>query len=371
MPSGLQFVLASPANEPQLRKLLRDNPVGGTIRIALEREPDAFRAAAVSGDRYELILAYAENSDVLLGAGARFELDAYVNGAQQRLGYLGELRIQGGLKQRRTLLVEAYRALRRFHEAGTARFYLTTIIADNTPTRRLLEAGLADMPTYQPLESMVTFTIPSAAGARRRSASRNVAGGAQIDLADVAARLAKHGPDYQFHPVWSEESLRSPGRCRDLAPQDFFLCSDGDQPVGCLALWDQRNFKQTVIRGYAARLARLRPLANFVAPLLGRPRLPAPGARLESAFLSHVAVAADDTETLVALIGEACREALRRGLDYVMLAFAERNPLAAAIRNRFPCHSYVSMIYVVYWDDGASAAAHLDARVPHPEVAVL
>ena len=110
---------------------------------------------------------------------------------------------------------------------------------------------------------------------------------------------------------------------------------------------------------------------NLVAPALGRPRLPSPGHSLQSAFLSHVAVAADDDEAIVALISEACRDALARGIDYVMLAFAERNPLAAAVRARFPCHSYVSMIYVVYWDDGKEAAAQLDDRIPHPEVAIL
>ncbi len=371
MSSDLQFVLASPANEPQLRKLFRDNPVSGTIRVALEREPDAFHAAAVSGDKYELILGYGDDGQTFLGAGARFELDAYVNGDRQRIGYLGEFRIDGGLKQRRTLLLEAYRALRRYHETGTTPFYLTTIIADNTTTRRLLEAGLGDMPTYQPLETMVTFTIPARRGIRRRRSPRRIAAGSPQALGEIAATLTKHGPDYQFHPVWTESTLRSADRCRGLSPQDFYLCHDGERLTGCLSLWDQRSFKQTVVTGYDQRLSRARPMFNLVAPLLGRPRLPAPGACLESAFLSHVVVDADDGETLVELIRHACRDAVRRGLDYVMIAFAERNPLTAVIRKQFPCHSYISMIYVVYWEDGNVAASKLDGRIPHPEVAIL
>ncbi len=365
--SELKFLLADAENEPELRALLRDNPLHGNIQVALEREPNAFHAAAISGDKYELIMGYGDNGRTFLGAGARFELDAWINGTVRRLGYLGEFRIHGGLKQRRHLLLHSYRALRRFHDAGSTPFYLTTIIADNTTTRRLLERKLADMPTYEPLETMITFTIPARLAARR--STKKVERG--HDYAEIAGLLARQGRKHQFHPAWTEDTLRSPDRCRDLELEDFFVYRKGDELAGCLALWDQRSFKQTVVSGYAKRLARARPFFNLVAPLMGRPRLPAPGARLESAFLSHVAVAPDDDEALVALISAASRQALRRGIDYVMIAFAERNPLATVVRKRFPCHSYVSMIYVVYWEDGAAAAAELDGRMPHPEMAIL
>ena len=109
----------------------------------------------------------------------------------------------------------------------------------------------------------------------------------------------------------------------------------------------------------------------MIAPLAGRPRLPAPGARLESAFLSHLACEDDDGEALVELIAAGCESAMQRVIDYVMFALAERHPLAAVIRKRFPCHDYVSMIYVVFWEDGRAAADALDGRLPHAEVAIL
>ncbi len=371
MPADLNFEVATAATEPQLRKLLRDNPVAGDIRVALEREPNAFQAASISGDEFQLMLAFANERQQLVASGARFEIDAFVNGISQRIGYFAELRADGGLKQRRTLLLESYRTMRGYHESGNVSFYLTTIIADNFAARRLLEAGLCDMPTYQPLETMVTFTIPTKSAARRGRLARQVDAGTEEQLDEIVELLAHSGPDYQFQPVWSESTLRSKSRCRDLSPQDFYLCSEGDRLKGCLALWDQRAFKQTVIRGYARRLRTVRPVFNVVAPLLRRPRLPAPGACLESAFLSHAAVAPDDPDTLVALIRQACCHAFERGLDYVMIAFAERNPLSAVIRKHFLCHSYVSMIYVVYWDDGAAEASELDGRLPHPEMAIL
>ena len=290
----------------------------------------------------------------------------------QRIGYFGELRAQGGLKARRKLLLGSYRTMRRFHEAGNVSFYLTTIIEDNHQARRLLEAGLGDMPVYQPLETMVTFTIPTRLGARRRrQSSCHVARANAQQMSRIATKLAEHGTHYQFHPVWSDDILRSATRCRGLSPDSFLLCEDGDALRSCLALWDQRAFKQTVIRGYSPRLGRVRPLLNIVAPLLGRPRLPGPGAKLESAFLSHVAVHDDDEESLLALVAAGCEQAISKSLDYVMISFAARNPLANIIRKRFTCHEYVSVIYVVYWEDGTEAVTMLDDRIPHPEVAIL
>ncbi len=370
MSTELTFAAATDATEPGLRRLLRDNPLTGDIHLSLEREPNAFHAAGISGDTFQMMLASGGEPQHVIGSGGRFELEAWINGAPQRIGYFGELRAEGGLRVRRKLLFGSYRKMREFHDAGSVEFYLTTIIEDNERARRLLEAGLGDMPTYRPLESMITFTIPARLGARRATARQTVRQAVAADRTAIIARLAAHGAQYQFHPVWTREVMGSATRCRGLDIGDFLVLTDQDDMRGCLALWDQRSFKQTVIRGYAPKLRRTRPVFNLVAPFIGRPRLPGPGARLESAFLSHLAVD-DDGESLVALIAAACERALRRGIDYVMLGMAMRHPLAAVVRKRFPCHEYVSMIYVVFWEDGKQAADALDGRLPHPEVAIL
>jgi hypothetical protein len=369
--TDLTFAAATEATEPGLRRLLRENPLTGNIHVSLEREPNAFHAAGISGDSYQLMLASSGEPRHVIASGGRFELAAWINGSPQRIGYFGELRAAGGLRTRRQLLLGSYRKMREFHDAGNVRFYLTTIIEDNHRARRLLEAGLGDMPTYRPLETMVTFTIPTRLGARRLSRSHHLHQAGPDQREAILDRLARHGRRYQFQPVWTQEALTSATRCRRLAPEDFIIWPSQEGVRACVALWDQRAFKQTVIRGYAPKLARARPLLNLVAPVMGRPRLPAPGARLESAFLSHLAIDEDDSEALVALVAAGCRVAARRGIDYAMVSLPNRHPLASVIRKRFPCHDYVSMIYLVFWEDGRDDADALDDRIPYPEVAIL
>ena len=369
--ANLVFELATPETEDRFRQLLRDNPLAGNIHVSLTREPDAFHAASISGDVKELLLAYRKEPRDLIGGFGRFELDAYVNGEAQRIGYIGELRIQGGLKQRRTALLEGYRALRRLHESGNAPYYITTVISDNRSTRRLLEAGLGDMPAYQPLEEIVTLTIPTRKAARLRVARMSAEQSASADLDAIAERLRDSGREHQFHPVWKAGTLRSGNRCRGISSFDFCVIRDANGIRALACLWDQRKFKQALVSGYSKPLGRARPFFNLVAPMLRQPRLPPPGSQIQSAFLSHLSVDPGDDAAFLALVRHAAQQAAVRGIDYLMLGLAKRNPLCRIIERRLSCHRYASMLYLVYWQDGGEHARQLDERIPHPEMAIL
>ena len=371
MPMDVQFELATSQTEGLFRQMLRDNPLAGNINLLLTREPNAFHAAAISGDSYELMLAFQRESRQLLGGGARFQFDAFINGKVMCVGYLGELRVQGGLKQRRQMLLNAYRAMHGLHAKGRAPFYITTIISDNTSTRRLLEAGIGDMPTYQPLEPLLTLMLPTRQVARLPASRLSVAVCRPGQLDDVAAALQGSGQDYQFHPVWTAESLRDSQRCRGISADDFAIVMDDADIRGVCCLWDQRAFKQTVVAGYSPRLARLRPFYNVVSPIIRQPKLPVPGEQIQSAFISHLSVAPNDEESLLALLRHAALRAAEKGIDYLVVGFAKRNPLSQMVLKRFSCHQYESMMYVVYWDDGREIASTIDGRMPHPEVAIL
>jgi hypothetical protein len=183
--------------------------------------------------------------------------------------------------------------------------------------------------------------------------------------------LDRNLPRYQFAPRWGRGDLLSPTRTRGLSLGDFFVARRSDAMVGCLAIWDQGEFKQAVVRGYSRRLAVTRPLVNALAPLLRIPRLPAPGRTIRNAFLSHVAIDEDDPAVLLALLAAAYDDATKRSIDYLTIAFAGRNPLARVVKKAFPHREYPSMLYLVHWEDGAGAASEVDGRIPHLEAALL
>jgi hypothetical protein len=142
--------------------------------------------------------------------------------------------------------------------------------------------------------------------------------------------------------------------------------------VGCLATWDQSSFKQTVVRGYGGRMRPVRPVWNVAARVLGAPRLPAVGEPLCSVFFSHVAADGDDCDVLMSLIAQAYNQAWRRrGVAFATLGFADEHPVVPVLKRSFRHIEYRAALYLVFYDEGAQAAAALNRCMPHLEIAAL
>lgn len=362
--------LATREDEPELRRLLRDNPMPGAIRVSLEREPDAFVAAAIEGRPHATVVARDPVTRRLAGMGSRAVMDIFVNGAPARVGYLSQLRVDRAHRGRRLLLARGYAVLAAQHALDEEPFDLTSIVADNAPAQRLLAAGVPGLPTYRPLERFVTLVIPVW---RRRPGrgTRAAEEGTSEGLPSVAACLERNARRYQLARRWSATDLASPRHCPGLRARDFRVVFSGPDVMGCAALWDQTAFKQVVVRGYSPPVARWRAAINGGAWLFGAPRLPAPGTPLPHAYLSHVAVDGDDEGVFERLMGAILGDAARRGFACVIAGFAERHPLLRVARRRLGVREYPSLLQLVHRDDGRSAVARLDGRVPHVEVALL
>lgn len=361
--------LATPADDAELRRLLRENPMEGAIRVSLEREPSVALAAAVEGERHATVVAREPMTGRVVGMGSRSVLPAYVGGAPCRLGYLSQLRLDRGHRGRLRAVAGGYALLQGTRRPDEAPFDVTTIVADNRPARRLLEARLPELPAYREIAPFVTVVLQT--WRRRRRRFGRLERGAPERLPEIAACLDRHRRRHEVAPRWTVADLASPERCQGLSPTDFFLAVVGGEVVGCLALWDQTGFKQVVVRGYAPRLDQLRPWLNRAAGLLGTPRLPEPGEALPHAYLSHVAVDEDDPVVFEALAEAAYDEARARGLAYVVAGFAAGHPFLDVLKKYRP-RRYESVLYAVEWDEPARAALdRLAGRPPHLEVALL
>jgi hypothetical protein len=346
------------------------------VSVSLEREPDSAIAAGVDGDVHQTIVARDTRTGRIAAIAARSVRDAFVNGQPSRLGYLAQLRIDESFRhERRSLLAGGFAFCRSLHERGDADLYLTSVVEDNRSARRLLEGGLRHIgPAFVRCESFVTVAISlrrRLASASRRTVRSAVGRASRHHIEEIAACLQRNGRRYQFAPVWTASDLLSDARTPGLTPEDFLVSTDGGRVVGCVACWDQRAFKQVVVRGYAPRLARWRPVLNATGRWTGLPALPPVGEPLDFAYLSHLAVDEDRADVLERLVTAACRQSRDAGLSYVVLAFAASNPMLRVVRERFVHRKYVSVLYVGRWPEGERTAARLDGRIPHPEVAVL
>ena len=378
--SRVRFDVANRADDAELRRLIRETPMPGHISISLEREPNYFADAEIPGESKKTILA--RDGGRLICAGSCAIRLRFVNGQCRRVGYLGGLRLGDRHAGRFDILRRGYAFFRELQADNPAEFYFTSIAADNTRARMFLERGLPGMPRYEPIGEYVTVIIATNGGRRAvELSSRNgtsESGGETTNQgkaslcygSELISFLNKCNQACQFAPCWSAEELAAL-QPLGLRASDFQIQRHGSQIRTCVALWDQRCFKQTVIKDYTPWLALVRPLINVCAGIMSRPRLPAAGTALASAFVSHLGIRTVEENKLVELIGNLRTPTYRRGIEHLTCGFAANDPRLAEVRRRFGCREYRSQLYVVHWPGVGSKACDLDGRYLAPEVALL
>ena len=341
--------------------------MGDPVRITLERNPSPDAAARVDGYRHETVLVRDSADDSIVGMGTRTVREVFYNGEICRIGYLGNLRAatsRRGLKR----LAAGYDGIRATRDATELPFDLTSIAGDNLPARRLLQKGLRSLPRYRAQAELSTFILGSdgSSGTSPAELAR------PEDLAEIVALLNRYNRDFQFAHVYSEQDLLSASRSPGLAATDFIVLREQGRISACVALWDQRAFKQTVVQSYARWLGLARPLLNLGRAVLGKPPYPRAPHVLPMAFLSHFAMPDPDRDRLAALIGTARRLAHSKNIQYLATGFCERHPCHVLIRRGFRHQHYRSTLFSVHWRD-CDIADELKMRnsVPHSEVALL
>jgi hypothetical protein len=373
--NSLRFAFAVPGDEADLRRLLRDNPMHGAVRVAFTHEPDYFRTIGIGGAEDRTLTARQDGR--LVAAGRSVVLPRWLNGEIRRCAYMGELRLDATARGRAAIIRRGFQFFAADYARHPADLCFTSIIEDNVRALRVLERGLPGLPRYQLIAPLVTVVLPvpgrAAAGRLRAratadlaSAGLRVVSGEEFSPSRLVAFLNSIGQTRQFALHWTTDRL-SALASHGLGLRDFIVVVRGDTVVAGAALWDQRAFRQIVIDGYAPGLAALRPVANLVATVRGQPRWPAPGTALSQAFLSPLAVADEYRRVLPLVVRAGLATAAERDLRYLSLSLPANSQATLGLRGR----RYTSRLYTVHWPGVESTPAWLDARPCQPEIALL
>jgi hypothetical protein len=359
--SRVQFDIASKADDAEIRRLLRENPMPGRISLSLEREPDYFADAELNSQSKQTIVARESSRIVCVGCCTMRQ--RFVNGEPRRVGFLGGLRLDANWAGRFDILRRGYECFRELQSDARADFYFTSIAADNYRARNFLERGIRGMPRYEFIGEFVTLLIPIRGG--RENIFKKSSG---LPRRELISLLNSCNQARQFAPCWEESELIALENL-GLALSDFGFVNAHQKVAGCAAIWDQRRFKQTVIRGYPSGLAFVRPAFNLWARLTEQAQLPPIGGVLAKAFVSHLVCR--DESSLKELITDLFAAARQRGIELLTLGFAANDPRLEIIRRNFRGREYRSRLYIVRWPGLGGAVDELDDRVLAPEVALL
>lgn len=365
----LRFLVATPEHDVQIRRLLRENPMQGAIQLSFEREPSFFASIGLGGAEERTILAL--DRERLVCVGRCSVRTCHVEGQARRVGYLGELRLDHTARGRMDVLRGGYRFFQELRRELPADIYFSSIAEDNLPARRLLERGLSGLPAYHFLADFETRLVPV-----RRCTSLPVPRDVRmvrasgVDVGEIVKFLNQKASRHHFAPVWTEHLMRSL-RSHGLPMEKFQLAYEGPRLVGCAALWDQRPFRQTRVRGFARSLRLARPWYNAAMRMCGGVPLPSVGEQIAHAFVSPLACAEDAAPVFSALLGTLARDSATRGLAYFTLGFAATDSRLTQLPHGIGVRAYRTRLYQVIWPDDETPMRIDRDRTFLPEVSWL
>jgi hypothetical protein len=360
---NVRFSAAERADDEEIRRLLRENPTRGRISLTFEREPDYFFDTPIPGETKQTILARENGRMVCMGTCSI--RSRFVNGKPRCVGYLGGLRLDASRAGRFDIVRQGYDFFRELQSEEPAEFYFTSIAADNERARHVLERGLPSMPCYEFVGEFVTLIMRTRPGKNFRPGPQTRTAGWKEEAVD---RVNNFNRERQFSPNWSVKELSALARLG--LPEPGFVPGAGSKDASA-AFWDQRSYRQTVIRGYDSWLSAARPALNAINRLLGAPGLPRINTRLANAFVSLLALPAGDSREICRLARALSEVAADRGVELLTWGFASNDPCLARLRRHFRLREYRTRLYVVRWPGLGSPAADLDKRLLAPEVALL
>lgn len=334
------FTQATADDEAEVRRLLRENPMPGRMPVSIQREPDGLAGPDLAGERRCIVLAREDADSPAIGLCERIVRRGYVNGEDRPLPYLGALRVARSHRRRIAIIKGGFAALRDVERPDEWPVALTSIADDNVPAQRLLTTGIEGLPAYRPIGGFASLILRP-----RKSRSVGVREVRGDEFAALASFLDLRLRERQFSTRWTIDALRN------LPGATFLAAVDAGEMVGCVSLWDQRAFRQTVIHGYPPLISAARPAINLLGGAFGLPRLPRAGSALRQAFLSHLTARDDDTGIVVDLVTSALDLAARRGLDAAVLGVPANHPWREAVLRRFRSIEYRTTLYGVFWPE--------------------
>lgn len=335
-----RFEVATPADDEAIRRLLRENPMRGAVSVSFEREPDYFRGANIAGGQDRTIVVKEAGKVICMGRCIRRE--CWLNGRPHDVGYLAELRLDASARGRFGIIRDGFRFFHEKERDYPASFYFTSIAADNERARRLLENGARGLPEYSFLGELDTLLI---AVPKRPSAPQlRVERMTEEQIPDAMLLLSQHGREYSLGAVWTAKRLRDLA-AHGLPLEQCYIVRDGDEIVAFGALWDQRRFRQTVVRGYSRPVSLSRPLLNLASRVFGSVRLPDVGETLPQVFLSPFIFG----PSLPLFIEALFPHVAALGAEYLTVALPRFDPSAEALRRSFTTRTWRSRLYRVSW----------------------
>ncbi|MEM7369603.1 MAG: hypothetical protein AAF587_13450 [Bacteroidota bacterium] len=327
------FSQASSADNEAILELIAI-PMPGLITLAMERAPDYFLGARVQNQEIDIYCCKdSRANDRLAGLFSVGKRKVYLDGRRQWIPYFSDLRIHPDY-QHTLVLMRMIQFVQKERILGAGEYAQTVVFSDNAIMQRLIEKSQQqqkrslNLPSYHQFGEYITHTVaikrknlaaisPQIDQTVRKARAEDVS-----IIQDFHDQLA---PQKQFYPQYAFDQLDTVYYSH-LRLEDIYLAFRQETLIGMLGVWDQKQFKQTVVVDYQQPLKALRPLANVFAPF----HLPKAGTPLNYFSLHSILIQKNQPEVFRSLMNAVLKDYEQREYAYFLCGLDTRDPLNQA-----------------------------------------
>jgi hypothetical protein len=350
MSTNFSFSIAGQSDDNELLFIMREIAMPGPISLTFCCEPSFLFAKNIGCIKSETMICRRNDTGKIVGFGSRSLWNIYQNGEKKTIWYLHSLR---SLDEERNsmLLLRAYRYLHSLPNDSDFPCYLTTILDDNDYAKKVLESGRAGLPIYSKIGTMITHLIPLRVKKKIRADGINVEKCNPEVLSSAFLCLDDWNGKHDLSLALDLNEMRGPNSLfQDFSFQSLYVSLSGKLINGTLGVWDQKFFKQTVVKSYHQSMKIARYFYNIYSYVKGLPFLPKEGEKINMIFASFLSVKNDDQFVFESLLEKAICDWSGCGYDWLAVGLCKNSPLEKTLI-KYSKREIISSVYFVHWKD--------------------
>ncbi len=325
---------AQPADDAELRQLMRETWQDGAVKLGMEKEPKFVQGST------DIVIVRHRLTGGVSGCGSRKDRRLWLHGREQQVAYLGDLRVHPSHRRLTGRVLQAgFECLAHWQAEKPAAATFTAIFSDNHQALSALTHERLGLPKYVEAGKLHTsaFLLPCRASPVEDTAP---------DLEAASAYLNAQKRDLS--------AVMTPCLLAEMA--DLCVLMEHGRVTGVAALADRSEHQQMRVHGYGRSLS----LASRLLQLIGYRGLPNAGEIFRTLFVAHLA--ARDVCTAKLLLHRLRRKATQRGAHALLLTQHESNPMLSLQRSALAVRSS-GRLYQVAWPGQNSLNTLSDPQV--------
>ena len=341
--------IATVDDNAAILELMADVPMQGNLALATQRDPDFFALYDLQRGRNVLWVDDAADGR-LAGMGGILVRDGFLDDVAMPVGYLGDLRTRGFVRERLAFPQVYAHLFHRAVEQTGCEHYLTAILADNAAAAKALTSSSSSagsssssskrrpQPHYHPLTS---FDMANVHFLRKHTArptpGLTVRRAVVDDLPAITALLAA---DHEKRPFgWRFDDGEFEHRLAHwpgfTLHETFLVHDDTGVLRGVCTCWDTSAVKRYRVLRYGGQMLWVKRGLSLLSSLTGTAPLPDVGHDFRYFYLTNLSIVDDDPRVFQALVDAVYAAHVDDGFHFFAFPLYPDDPLAAGTRGYF------------------------------------